>query len=101
MNDVRHAVGRLDERTATLREEVVELRRDVKGMTSKGTFWAGIGVVAAVTVTVVLGLGAAYWTALSEKFNSIERTMTVRSQIPAPPPQESIPAIKSDPNHVQ
>ena len=73
IRDVERAIGRLDERTETLREEVRELRRDVGGMITKGGFWAGIGVVVGVIVAVTLGLAQAYWMALSTKFESIEK----------------------------
>jgi len=95
MNEVREKVGILIERTDTLKQEVIAVRTDVKGMVGTGAFWTGIGVAVGVIVTVAIGLGAAYWMAISTRFDSMSARFDTLDKvrqpiiIQAPQPQTS------------
>ena len=112
MNEVQHKVGMLDERTATVREDIRELRKtlhdglgavqkELKGNVAKGAFWGGIAVI----VAVLIGLAGAYWIAVTAKLDSIYNRLATHqatiqqvpqepsSRIPeprAPSPQDSV-----------
>lgn len=67
MMEVKHSIGRLDERTENLRAEVIALRNDVKGLAGKGTYWAGVALI----FSVVVALSGAYWIAVSAKIDAL------------------------------
>ena len=58
MNDLGNKFSAIEERTDNLRTEVRDLRNDVKGLPTRGSYWSGIALVCAVFLSVAGIFGA-------------------------------------------